>query len=537
MPTRSIKRKHRDEPEIMTGNWKSVQERAPSVMRGDEPNTARIIALFSLILIAVSGLAMILWQAGNMSMLAVIFGRDWGVFFAMLGTVGLLFHSFVEKDMQYRRLYGLLGIILVGAGVVFRLLPVGGVMGALFLSTGAPALGLGLCFLVAFLRNEEDEQLKDLTLRLMGIAGATLILVGIFVSLMYTGAQALAFVHLLVGFFFVGIYISMQSISSPQGFWAGVALGIVGGLMILIAVGKILFPSVPNETQFFDFVKWQTGQPAAPFMFIYMGVEYVLLSLLTCSDSKLAVLTRRELLTYLYSPIAYIVLIGIAVLGVMTSFIVSLFIWQRSAEGGVLEPIIPLYLGGWLVPFICSIFPVPIITMRLLSEEKRQGTLEVLMTAPVSEIWVVLSKFFAALRFYLLIWYPWAVFLVAVRVEGGQEFDYRPLLVFFIVLIVTASAFVSMGLFFSSLTRNQIAAAILTLVGMVFFTGLYVVKNALVPPTDTFWQSILTYVSFYDLWLEALRGNLAPRFLVFHVSLAVLWLFLTVKVLESRKWK
>jgi len=193
-----------------------------------------------------------------------------------------------------------------------------------------------------------------------------------------------------------------------------------------------------------------------------------------------------------------------------------------------------------LVPVICATFVVPILTMRLLSEEKRTGTLEVLLTAPVSETTVVLSKFFASLVFFLIAWAPWALCLVALRVMGGEEFDTRPVLSFFVALAFTGAGFLSMGLFFSSLTRNQIAAAVLTFMGMLGWLGVFLINRAVpeVLPNGAVnpWKAVLTHFSYVDLWFSAALGTLAPRYLFFHLSLTIFWLFLTVKVIEARKW-
>jgi ABC-type transport system involved in multi-copper enzyme maturation permease subunit len=180
------------------------------------------------------------------------------------------------------------------------------------------------------------------------------------------------------------------------------------------------------------------------------------------------------------------------------------------------------------------IFVVPVLTMRLLSEERRTGTLEVLLTAPLDETTVVLSKFFAALIFFLVLCLPWGLFLVGLRVQGGEPFDYRPLLSFFIALAATGAGFLSMGLFFSSLTRNQIAAAVLTFVGMVALTLVYFLQTDL--PLSSTAKVFLNYTSYLELWRDSLGGTLSPRYLIFHISAAIFWLFLTVKVLEARKW-
>jgi ABC-type transport system involved in multi-copper enzyme maturation permease subunit len=172
--------------------------------------------------------------------------------------------------------------------------------------------------------------------------------------------------------------------------------------------------------------------------------------------------------------------------------------------------------------------------MRLLSEERRTGTIEVMLTAPVDELTVVLSKFLAALVFYLFLWIPWGLFLVALRVEGGQPFDYLPLLSFYVTLVCSGAAFVAMGLFFSSLTRNQIVSAVLTFMGMMFFLCFFLLRQMQLGPN---WSALFKQLSFVDLWIQSLGGMLYVRDLVLWLSMAVFWLFLTVKVLESRKWK
>src|SRR5207249_3600735 len=156
------------------------------------------------------------------------------------------------------------------------------------------------------------------------------------------------------------------------------------------------------------------------------------------------------------------------------------------------------------------------------SEEKRTATLEVLLTAPLGEAAIVLSKFFAALIFFMVAWIPWGLFLVALWILGGQDFDYHPLLSFFIALTATGASFLSMGLFFSSITRNQIIALILTGVMMVGLLMIYFMKQ-LFPP-DSAGNLILTQMSYIDFWINSLSGTLSPRLLVFHVSATIFWL-------------
>jgi len=91
-----------------------------------------------------------------------------------------------------------------------------------------------------------------------------------------------------------------------------------------------------------------------------------------------------------------------------------------------------------------------------------------------------------------------------------------------------------MGLFFSSLTRNQIIAFFLTVVGMLALLIVFFLKRQLPPDSATY--VILSNISYVDLWINSLEGTLSPRYLMFHISAAVFWLFVTIKVMEARRW-
>jgi ABC-type transport system involved in multi-copper enzyme maturation permease subunit len=198
------------------------------------------------------------------------------------------------------------------------------------------------------------------------------------------------------------------------------------------------------------------------------------------------------------------------------------------------EPIVRSYLFD-LIPIFCVTLPVPALTMRLLAEEKRTGSLEVLLTSPVNEWPVVLSKFFATWIFFLICWLPAGLFLIFVQMEAGAAFDYRPLLSFYVALAACTAAFISCGVFFSALTSNQIIAAVLTFMVMVLLVICYFVKGLTIfgPVLQTFF----TRLSFIDMWRESLRGQLPIRDVLVWASAAVFGLFLSVKVLEARKWK
>jgi ABC-type Na+ efflux pump permease subunit len=216
------------------------------------------------------------------------------------------------------------------------------------------------------------------------------------------------------------------------------------------------------------------------------------------------------------------------------------YLWELNPETGMgsprqlPEPIVGAYIIN-LFPVITVLILVPLVTMRLFSEEHRSGTLEMMFTAPVDEQVVVLSKFTAALIFFLMMWMPWALYLVDLRAEGATHFDYLPLLGFAVALVINGAGFVSMGLFFSSLTRNQLIAAVFTFVGMLLLLAMAWVKDLPFVPAGV--RTAMEYLGFFEKWRNAVRGKLAVRDLIVYLSMTIFWLFLTVKVLESRKWR
>src|SRR5208337_4656241 len=144
--------------------------------------------------------------------------------------------------------------------------------------------------------------------------------------------------------------------------------------------------------------------------------------------------------------------------------------------------------------------------------------MEVLLTAPVNEISVVLGKFFASWIFYMILWIPWWLFLVSLRYVGHEEFDYRPLLSFNVALAFTGAGFMAMGLFFSSLTSNQIVAAVFTVVGMMAHLAFYFLAYFAGRSFPTV-AALLNQVNFLDFWFEAAQGTLAPLFMIIHLSI------------------
>jgi ABC-type transport system involved in multi-copper enzyme maturation permease subunit len=346
-------------------------------------------------------------------------------------------------------------------------------------------------------------------------------------------------VLLLIGVLYVSAFLGLMDERFDLRFRAGLAVGGVGVLFFLIAlVRSALLPLMAQK----GWINASNGPDyLMPSGLVMMagGALYFLLGLAASSDARLVVMTRRELATYFQTPIAYIILFGFGVIAfwIFVQFVQGTLL-QKDPEFGLgprsmPEPVIIYYFIGWF-PILCLLFVVPILTMRLLSEERRSGTLEMVLSAPVDEIHLVLSKFAAALIMFMVVWLPFWLYLLVLWFEGGKPFDYRPLIGFLVAQLFSGAAFVSMGLFFSSLTRSQITAAILTFAGMLALTAPFFVSGIFQMSEGH--QRLLSFISYVELWINAFRGKLELRVLVFQTSLAVFWLFLTYKWLELRKW-
>jgi ABC-type transport system involved in multi-copper enzyme maturation permease subunit len=511
-------------------------EVGPSLMKEDGPVFLRVCGLFGAVF-AIIGAAVLLMAAYGK---IVALTPGWAAMLLLVGVAGMLFHAATDKDVQFRLLYLVVGAGVVGVGILLSLLP------EHQFAAGFICLLLGLMFTLAVLRNETEPLMRNIAQwSLLGV-GAALTLTGLVGLLFFKGEvfpTAIGLVVALVGLVYAVSFIGSRGVSDTWAYRVGLILAAVGLLEFLYAVGRSTLPALFHQW------KWMSDSPQEFFVpygvaHMIIGVSFFLAAVMACSDNHLVVLTRRDLGTFFYSPMAYLVLLAFTVAAWLFFFFFFIELNAKNQAGQSVahpEPIVAGFVVSvWAV--ITMIFVIPVLTMRLLSEEKRSGTLEVLLTAPVEEWTVVLSKFLAGLVMYLVVWSPFAVFLVVLWIGGGP-FDYRPLICFFIGLLVSGMGFISMGLFFSSWNRNQLVSGVLTFVGMLILTMIYVFKRilpSLFPQmgaeTSGFLDAVLNHMSYIDIWDEAMQGRLLPAVLVFWVSMTIFFLFGTVKVLEARKW-
>lgn len=243
-------------------------------------------------------------------------------------------------------------------------------------------------------------------------------------------------------------------------------------------------------------------------------------------------LTRRELGTFFYSWIGYIVIAG-AVFLMGFSFYTLVDKLQGEATP---MPITEVFLNFcfWLI----LLFSAPVITMRLFAQEKYSGTFETLMTAPVGDMAVVIAKFTAALVFFMIMWLPLLACVGILRyfTNGSNMVEPGTLASTYLGIFMLGCLYMSIGCLASALTRNQVIAAMISFaIGTVLFLLSFLADQ--LGPNQTFMSRALDSVCVWRQMQEFARGIVDTRYLVFYVSGTIFFLFLTCRVIESRRWK
>ena len=241
----------------------------------------------------------------------------------------------------------------------------------------------------------------------------------------------------------------------------------------------------------------------------------------------------RELANYFLSMTGYIIIAAVMFL-TGYSFVVLLV---KLQGGNLLMPVTEMF---YVTPFfwIILLLATPAITMRLFALEKFSGTFETLMTAPVSDLQVVLAKFSAALVFYMIMWLPLLGCILVVRyfTSDPAGFDIGVVISTFIGILLLGGLFVSAGCCASAMTRSQAIAAMISL---VFGAGLFLLGVlAGQVPSEASWQSqVLSTLAVFDQMHDFSRGVVDTRSIVLFVSLTLFFLFLTLRIVESRRWR
>ena len=248
-------------------------------------------------------------------------------------------------------------------------------------------------------------------------------------------------------------------------------------------------------------------------------------------------IAHKELKSYFSSPIAYIVLGFWALLYGWFFITILAYFVRASMQGGQFGPQSVNINQMMLRPLVQNVtilvlFLLPMVTMRTYSEEKRSGTIELLLTSPVTDWQIILGKFLGAMALYGAMLVVTLLHLT-ILVGYGARPEWKPILTSYLGLILLGGCFVSVGLFISSLTKNQIVAGMVTFAVFLLLWVITWIGSFSGPTIDQLTQ----YLSIVDHLDDFGKGVLDTTHIIYYLSFITFGLFLTSKSVESERWR
>jgi ABC-2 type transport system permease protein len=244
----------------------------------------------------------------------------------------------------------------------------------------------------------------------------------------------------------------------------------------------------------------------------------------------------KELRSYFASPIAYIIIGLFALLFGWFFYVYLTFFVQRSSGmgpmgGGATNINQDMIRYVLMNSAVIILFVMPMITMRTYAEEKRSGTIELLLTSPLTDVQIILGKFFGALGLYAAMLLVTLLYMGILFVYGNPE--WRPVVAGYLGLLLMGGCFISVGLLISSVTKNQIVAGVLT---FAVFLMLWVV-NWIGDQSGPWTREVVNYLSIVDHYDDFARGIIDTKHLIYYLSFITFGLFLTAKSVDSERWR
>ena len=253
--------------------------------------------------------------------------------------------------------------------------------------------------------------------------------------------------------------------------------------------------------------------------------------------SNILAIADKELRSYFASPIAYI-MIGLFSLLFGVFFYLFLVAFVQQSEqmmqfggGGGANVNQMMIRGLFQNTAVIILFVMPMITMRTYSEEKRSGTIELLLTSPLTDLEIILGKFIGAVALYAAMLLVTMLYMLILFKIGNPE--WRPLVAGYVGLLLMGGCFLSTGLFISSLTKNQIVAGFLT---FATFLMLWII-NWLGESSGPTTRDVLNYLSITEHFDDFARGIIDTKHVVYYLSFITFGLFLTAKSVDSERWR
>lgn len=244
----------------------------------------------------------------------------------------------------------------------------------------------------------------------------------------------------------------------------------------------------------------------------------------------------KELRSYFASPIAYVVVGLYALLFGWFFYAILVYFAEQSMRMGMMGPasvnvnqmmVRPLMMNASVI----VLFLLPMITMRTFAEEKKSGTFELLLTAPLTDLQIILGKFTGAMALY-------ALMLLVTLLDVGLLFYYgnpewKPIATAYLGLLLMGGCFVSLGLFISSLTKNQIVAAFITFTAFLMLWVINWIADTAGPVT----RQVVSFLSITEHYDDFVKGVIDTKHLVYYASFITFGLFLTAKSVDSERWR
>lgn len=246
-------------------------------------------------------------------------------------------------------------------------------------------------------------------------------------------------------------------------------------------------------------------------------------------------IAHKELRSYFASPIGYVIT-GLFALLFGYFFYNYLGFFVRASEqmtmGGGTPNVNQHMIAGLLQnAAVIILFVMPMITMRTYSEEKRSGTIELLLTSPVSDVEIILGKFFGAMGLYAAMLAVTMLYIGMLFFLGNPE--WKPIAAGYLGLLLMGGCFISVGLLVSSLTKNQIVAGMATFAVFLFLWVInWIGENA-----GATTREIVNYLSITQHLDDFTRGVIDTKHLVYYLSFITFGLFLTAKSVDSERWR
>ena len=247
---------------------------------------------------------------------------------------------------------------------------------------------------------------------------------------------------------------------------------------------------------------------------------------------------QREMRSYFVSPIAYVVLTvflflsGFFFFSILTAVVQSTMMQGQFGQG--MEPVdVPGIVTRSLfqTTSVVLLFMIPMLTMGLFAEEKKRGTIELLLTTPVGNFQAMIGKYLASVTFLVIMFLASGVTISALFLYGRPE--WKPILAGYLGMLLYGAALLAIGLFISTLTENQIVAVVIAFgVSLVLW-----LIDAFTTSAQGVTREVVSYLSIIRHLEDFIKGVIDTSHVIYYLTFAFVGLFLTYRSLESMRWK